>query len=63
MSNAKKCDRCRKLYEFYDGYAVQNGGNKYDTLSLFHHWNTESRRYDLCPECMQSLIEWIKGVE
>lgn len=59
MSNAKKCDRCGKLYENYEGYEVENGGNKYNILTLLHHWKTVSRSYDLCPKCMESLIEWI----
>lgn len=60
MSNAKKCDRCGKLYELYEGYSVEEGGNRYDKFILVHHWSSAGRDYDLCPECMESLIEWIK---
>lgn len=63
MTNAKKCDRCGKLYELYDGYEVVKGGNMYNTLGLFNHWDSAIQSYDLCPECMESLIKWIKEKE
>lgn len=63
MSNAKKCDRCGNLYEDYDGYEVTKKGNKYDKLSLRHHWKTVARDYDLCPKCMKSLVKWLKEAD
>lgn len=63
MSLAKKCDRCGKLYESKDMDvcgAIVNG------LSLIHRDEQNSRifgrRYfDLCPECLLSLDNWLKN--
>lgn len=63
MGLAKKCDRCRNLYEPKDMAicgAIVNG------LSLIDRdeQNTKavSRRYfDLCPECLISLSNWLKN--
>lgn len=60
MSDAKKCDRCRKLYENYDGCKVQEGGNSYNKVALLRGWTDSFREYDLCPECMRLFIKWIK---
>lgn len=63
MGLAKKCDRCRNLYEPEDmdiRGAIVNG------LSLINRdeQNTKAikRRYfDLCPECLISLSNWLKN--
>lgn len=63
MGLAKKCDRCRNLYEPKDMDicgAIVNG------LSLINRdeQNTKAinRRYfDLCPECLISLSNWLKN--
>lgn len=63
MSLAKKCDICEKLYEPKDMDvcgAIVNG------LSLIHRDEQNSRifgrRYfDLCPECLLSLDNWLKN--
>lgn len=45
MGLAKKCDRCRNLYE----------PDEQNTKAV-------SRRYfDLCPECLTSLSNWLKN--
>lgn len=61
MANALKCDRCGKLYEHYNGIRVVDKCNYYCSMSFFseHGWNR--RDYDLCPECMTKLVEFIKG--
>ena len=63
MSDAKKCDRCGKLYDNYDGRKVQEGGNSYIKLALLRGWNDSFRQYDLCPECIKLLIKWIKEAD
>ena len=63
MSIARKCDRCGKLYEDYDGCEVQEGGHRYNKLELLRGWNDACKTYDLCPECMKSLIKWIKETD
>lgn len=63
MSLAKKCDRCGNLYEPKDMDvcgAIVNG------LSLIYrdeqNSRAVSRRYfDLCPECLISLSNWLKN--
>jgi hypothetical protein len=60
MSNAKKCDRCGKLYELYDGCKVQKGGHSYNKVAFLRSWNDPCKEYDLCPECMELLIKWMK---
>lgn len=63
MSLAKRCDRCGNLYEPKDmdiRGAIVNG------LSLVnrdeHNLRAISRRYfDLCPECLLSLANWLKN--
>lgn len=59
MSNAKKCDRCGKLYENYKGVKITEGGNSYNTV-IFTGNNYGNRDFDLCPDCMSKLIEFIK---
>lgn len=63
MSLAKRCDRCEKLYEPKDidiRGAIANG------LGLIscdaHNTKAFPRRYfDLCPECLLSLDNWLKN--
>lgn len=63
MSLAKKCDRCKNLYEPKDADvcgAIING------LSLIsrdkQNLRAADRRYfDLCPECLLSLANWLKN--
>ena len=58
MSNAKKCDRCGKLYENYKGVNITEGGNSYNTVIFTG--GLYNRDFDLCPDCMSKLIEFIK---
>lgn len=63
MGLAKKCDRCENLYEPKDADvcgAIING------LSLINrdkqNLRAADRRYfDLCPECLLSLSNWLKN--
>ena len=59
MSNAFKCDRCGTLYERYEGIEVVSGGYKYNILSISNKFGVTSMDYDICPECMKSLVEWM----
>lgn len=59
MASALKCDRCGKLYEEYAGCKLVEGGCSYNGLSVENR--IMSRRYDLCPECMEKLVEFIRG--
>lgn len=62
---AKKCDRCGKLYEHYDGKMAFGKGEKANALSLIdrdldeRYWSR--RTLDLCPECMVEFERFIRG--
>lgn len=63
MSLAKKCDRCENLYEPKD---VDVCGAIINGLSLINrdkqNLRAADRRYfDLCPECLLSLANWLKN--
>lgn len=57
MALSKKCDRCGKLYEHYSDF------NSYMITIIdtdkHGHIGATSKRYDLCPECMQALTNFI----
>lgn len=63
MSNAKKCDRCGKLYEFYKGIKLTPKGNAYICVDFVSGGNCGgigvSKRFDLCKECMTDLAKWM----
>ena len=63
MGLAKRCDRCEKLYESKD---IDIRGAVVNGLVLIsrdaQNINTITRRYfDLCPECLLSLANWLKN--
>lgn len=67
MAIAKKCDRCGKLYEHYDGnmefktYEKANGFMLIDRgLDRNYH---PCKSYDLCINCMRKLEAFIKNEE
>ena len=51
MGNAKKCDRCGKLYEITTVIAKK----KYKITKLNEY---RSKQVDLCESCMNSLDKW-----
>ena len=58
MSEAKKCDRCGKLYEYYQGVQLIDSGNHFTAVMLCGHGKT--KLFDLCEDCMSQLINWVK---
>lgn len=63
MGLAKRCDRCEKLYEPKD---IDIRGAIVNGLGLIsrdaHNTKAFPRRYfDLCPECLLSLDNWLKN--
>lgn len=62
--DAKKCDRCGKLYESYSlsiRHVIDN-----DSQYRVNGFKTGSNGYmngfkDLCPECMRSFTEWFNA--
>lgn len=64
---AKKCDRCGKFYEFYDGAREFKNTERANAVILIDrdldnkYWSRES--FDLCPDCMRKLEMFIKNKE
>lgn len=58
---AKKCDRCGKLFEHYDGNKKFRNTEKANAILLIDrdldnkYWARKS--YDLCPDCMKMIEE------
>ena len=57
MANAKKCDRCGRFYDFYEGIEFTAGANKYMYVILASAAN--ERKFDMCPYCMQHVIYFL----
>lgn len=59
MMRARKCDRCGKFYDHYNGNQQFKNGERANALSLIDHdldgkyWSRMT--YDLCPACMGDL--------
>lgn len=66
MSNAKKCDRCGKLFEPYIKRAGYKSASGYNELAVKScriensEWY-EQVTYDLCEQCNEQLHDWLKG--
>lgn len=64
---AKKCDRYGKLFEHYDGNKEFKNTEKANGFILIDrdldnkYWGRKD--YDLCPECMKKLEDFLKGGE
>lgn len=62
---ARKCDRCGKLYEHYSGIAKFKQDRKANGFILIdrdtdnRYWSRDT--FDFCSECMQELLNWLKG--
>ena len=66
MADAKKCDRCKKYYDDYDGIAFSETlTNRYNRMHLIRSddYDCRYKRFDLCPDCMSALISFIKQGE
>lgn len=67
MANAKKCDRCGKLYEFYEGVEFTPGGNRYVNITLGgdriydERGRFTAKCFDLCQDCMQQVVYFLNN--
>lgn len=65
MMRAKKCDRCGKYYEHYEGQTRFRASERANALLLIDrdleekYWSRKT--YDLCPECMKMLERFVRG--
>ena len=58
---AKKCDRCGMFYTPYNQNSWENANNIYLCQEkMKEKENCTEKKYDLCPDCMRSLQEWLK---
>ena len=56
MAWATKCDRCGK---YFDWKQDETNGFAFMEYDLPHsRYNIDGDEYDLCPECVDSLIKW-----
>lgn len=62
--NAKKCDRCGKFYDYYNGNKNKESANAIKFVENARDGVYGCSLYDLCPECMSKLQEWLmKGMK
>lgn len=65
MMRARKCDRCGKFYDHYNGSQQFKNGERANALSLIDHdldgkyWSRMT--LDLCPACMGGFETFIRG--
>lgn len=56
MASAKKCDRCGSYYDFVKGQPF--------SIMIFNYNEIANNKiFDLCPDCMAKLHNWIDGKE
>lgn len=63
MSKARKCDRCRKLFEpsvTYKGVKECNYGVAVDLISINQRTMEREMRIDLCNSCYESYLNWLE---
>lgn len=61
MARAMICDRCGDFFKIED---VRHGENvnhfmMVGVASIMSGQIFDKKKYDLCPKCMESLIQWI----
>lgn len=65
MSSAMKCDVCGKYYDKYRGIDIFPEVGKANLVTLYDEQNRvdsiERKSYDLCPECMKSLLNFLNN--
>lgn len=67
MAMARKCDRCGAFYEQYStqvkelaGIAAINGFALIKRIEGSDEYIIEARPKDLCPDCTESLLSWLR---
>ena len=67
MAMTKKCNRCGKLYAYYDGrMEISNYEKVNGVLSINSNLNNKYRPrklYNICPDCIKKLEAFIKNDE
>ena len=59
----KKCDRCGKLVEFFNGSETPKNADIANPIKLINiDQNPKDRKtYDLCPDCMKELEDFLNN--
>ena len=60
MAKAGRCDRCG---EFFDWSSDRTHGFAYLLLGFDGQYHIDGGEYDLCPDCVESLEEWMRTIE
>ena len=67
MSDAKRCDRCKRFYEKSSipfaryGTSIINGEyTVVNGLRLTTQFPGVEKPFDLCDECLEQLIDWLE---
>lgn len=59
--NAKKCDRCGKLYEYEEPKLTKIGKiGKIDTYGIAWELHCYNCFIDLCPDCLNDFKKWFE---
>ena len=58
MSNAKKCDRCGKLYDTEEEIAIDYSDMRFRYTILKDCHPYPEMRLDLCKDCRLDLYKW-----
>lgn len=65
MSYAFRCDRCKGFYDQQDDddreKRLSYQGTKIQGISLTDAYQNRLVNFDLCPECVNALVEFING--
>lgn len=62
MALAKKCDTCGRFFEF-DRYSNKHNGFMYVRFNNIGTLYDDNVPYDCCPECMEKIQNFIKGLK
>lgn len=60
MASVRKCDRCGAYHGWRENHAIKMDGYIKDGFSGTYDYYAND--YDLCPECRDEFIEFMKGV-
>lgn len=67
MANAKKCDRCGTYFEEKPSEEKKIVITRHDKITGFdlsqgvHFKDVKKEEIDLCPDCMEELLEFLRG--
>lgn len=61
---AKKCDRCGRLYELYNAASNRKKCNGFRLINIDGNQNVYLHdAYDMCSECMEDFMKWLYAIK